>query len=89
MSVTTDLNQTWEEKTQRESCFAARAALENCTSVVDETLQRIQEIVDSGHFDTIPSDLKQALNRWWNIYKAAKQSFVADPELIEIYQWRP
>ena len=69
MSVITDLQQTWEEKNQRESCFAARAALENCTSVVDETLIRIQAIVDSGYFDTIPDDLKAALNRWWQIFK--------------------
>ena len=86
MSVITDLDETWEEKTQREDTFAARAALESCTMTVDETLRRIQEIVDSGHFGTIPPDLKAALIRWWNIYKDAKASFVADSELIDIYQ---
>lgn len=89
MPVTTDLNQTWEEKAQREDTFAARAALENCTSVVEETLNRIQEIVDSGHFNTIPPGLKAALQRWWQIYKDAKAAFVADQELKDIYNWRP
>ena len=89
MSVITDLNNSLEERRQREDLFKARATLENVSSVILEANATIQEIVDSGNFNTIPADLKQALNRWWTIFKDAQTDAQADAEIIQIYQWRP
>jgi hypothetical protein len=89
MSVTTDLSGSWEEKQQREDLFKVRAILENVSNVVLEANLRIQGIVDSGNFGTIPVDLRQALNRWWTIFKGAQSGAQADAEIIDIYQWRP
>ena len=69
MSVINDLNTSWEEQKQREDIFKARATLENVSNVVPEANVIIQQIVDSGNFNTIPVALKQALNRWWVIFK--------------------
>ena len=87
--VSTDLTTSWEEKAQREVVFSARATLENATNVLQETNTRIQEIIDSGQFDTIPDDLKGALNRWRNILKSADTAIEADTEIMDVYGWRP
>ena len=89
MPVVQDLNTSWEEKEQREAVFTARATLENMSNVLLEGNAQLQEIVNSGKFDTIPTDLKLALNRWWTIYKDAQSACQADGEIVDIYQWRP
>lgn len=89
MSVTTDLEQCWAEKTQREAVFTARAALENCTNNIEECHQKIQELVNSGSFDTIPTDLKKALNAWWGIVKTARTSIGTDGSIMSVFEWRP
>jgi hypothetical protein len=89
LTVTDDLTQTWEEKTDREVFFEARAILEDMTSVCQEGLIRLQEIKDSGKLATVSLDLQKALNRWMKIYEDAKAAFLADQELVDIYQWRP
>ena len=87
--LTTTLDTTWTEKDQRESAFKARATLEEMTIVVREGLLELQEIKDSGKFDTLPTDLKVALNTWWQIYKDAKSAFQADANVVELFNWRP
>ncbi len=89
MTVKTELEATWESKAQAEDAFTARAALENASNNLNEAHQRVQAIVDSGNFDTLPPGLKQALNRWWTIIKAARTSIGSDAEIMDIYNWRP
>lgn len=86
--ISDTLDTTFTEKEQRQAAFTARTILQNATMVVEETLIQLQAIKDSGNFDTLPADLKAALNRWWQIYKDAKSAFQADSELGDIYQWR-
>ena len=89
MSVITDLDQSWQEKGEREIIFEARAILENMTNVCGEGLSRLQEMVEGGKLNTVPLDLQRALLRWKNLYGTAKTNFEGDQELIDIYQWRP
>ncbi len=89
MTVLTDLANTWEGKELAEDAFAARAALESASNNLDEAHQRVQAIVDSGNFDTLPANLKQALNRWWTIIKDARTSIGSDSEIMDILNWRP
>lgn len=89
MPVLEDLNITWTEKEQREDAFAARAALENATMTIKECNRKIQAIVDSGNFGTIPVDLRQALNQWWTITKAADAAIDGNADIMTIYEWRP
>ena len=89
MPVLEDLNTTWEEKEQREDAFAARAALENATMTLNECHLKIQAIVDSGNFNTIPVDLKQTLNAWWTIVKTARVSIGSNADIMAVYEWRP
>jgi len=89
MSVITDLDDTFQSKTQAEDAFVARSHLENASNTILELNAKIQKIIDSGNFNTIPADLKQALNRWWIIYKDAQIEAEADAEIVDIFQWRP
>ena len=89
MTVLTDLQATWTEKEQAEDAFAARAALEDVSNNLNEAHLRVQAIVDSGNFDTLPSSLKQALDRWWTIIKTARTSIGSDAEIMDILNWRP
>jgi len=89
MPVIDDLNNTWTEKEQAEDAFTARATLENATMVLDECHQKIQAIVDSGNFNTVPTDLKQALNAWWTIMKTARTSIAQNDDIMNVYNWRP
>jgi len=89
MSVTTNLKTIWQEKNQREKTFTARATLENGTNVVMETNAKMQEIIASGHFDTIPDDLKAVLNRWHSMFETLETAMKADTEIVAVFQWRP
>ncbi len=89
MTVQTDLDTTWTEKEQREDAFAARAALETATTTLNEAHQRVQAIVDSGNFDTLPTDLKATLNNWWTIIKTARATIAGNVNIMTVYNWRP
>ena len=89
MPVLEDLNTTWTEKEQAEDAFTARATLENASMVLNEAHIKIQAIVDSGNFNTVPTDLKVALNQWWTIFKTARASILANADIMDVYNWRP
>ena len=89
MTALTDLQSTWTEKEQAEDAFTARAALEDATNNLDQATQRIQAIVDSGNFNTVPADLKNTLNDWWVILKAARTAIASDSDIMDVYNWRP
>ncbi len=89
MTIQTDLDTTWQEKEQREAAFNARAALETATTTLNEAHQRIQDIVDSGNFDTLPTDLKATLNNWWTIIKTARATIAGNVNIMTVYDWRP
>ncbi len=89
MAAVDDLQTTWTEKEQAADAFEVRAALENCTTVLDDAHQTVQDIVDSGSFSTLPTDLKNTLNDWWTIVKAARTSIGGDADIMAVYNWRP
>ena len=89
MTALTDLQSTWTEKEQAEDAFTARAALEDATNNLDQAHQRVQAIVDSGNFNTVPTDLKATLNDWWVILKAARTAIGQDSDIMDVYNWRP
>jgi len=89
MTVLTDLETTWTEKEQAEDAFAARAALENASNTLNEAHLQIKAIVDSGNFNTVPADLKGALNDWWTIIKTARSSIGSNSDIMDILNWRP
>jgi hypothetical protein len=87
MSLTDTLNEQQETGEQIDTAFEARAILENWTSVTEETHQKLQEILNSGQFNLIPTDLKTVLNNWWTILKTARPAVGTNAEIMEVLNW--
>lgn len=88
MVLTDKFNSLHTELTQRQKVIEARALLQNVRAVVEETNSQIQEIAASGSFDTIDTEIKQALIAGWNVVKDAKTGF-EDSIIAELLDWRP
>ena len=87
--VSTDINGIWTAKSQGEDFFTARASLESATNVLIEELSRFAEIKTSGSFNTIPTEVRDAMLRWETIFKKCRDDLQKDAEIVKIYQWRP
>lgn len=61
-----------EERQHRDKAIEARAKLQNFARIVKETDQILQDINDSGSFDTIDIEVKQALLAGWDVVKDTK-----------------
>jgi len=75
-----------QELQQRQKAQQARAALQNFRNTVLETNSKIQEIADSGNFDTLDVDIKNALVAAWDVSKAAETALEASP-IPELLNW--
>ena len=89
MTVQTDLDDTWTSNIQTGDAFNARAVLEDASRNIDEVHQKIQALVDSGNFNTIPVDMRSALNDWWTIIKTARSSIGSDSDIMTLLNWTP
>lgn len=89
MAITANINTIWTEKEQAGDFFTARAALEHATNTISEELAKFKAIKDSGSFNTIPQDLKDAMLAWEAIYDDAKAAFLANADVQVIHNWRP
>jgi len=89
MTTESDLNDTWTEKSVRESLFAVRAALESATIGLQEALQRVQEAKDSGAYDEIKPSLKSKFDIWLGHFENTLNTIDNNPNIQEILDWRP
>ena len=88
MSLSDKIDVLAAELKQRQKAQQARALLQNLRSTVLETNTQIQDIADSGEFDTLDVDFKAALIDAWNVSKAA-QTALEDATIAELLDWRP
>lgn len=88
MSITDKLNEAHAEFTQAGKVSKARAAIQPIRADVIRINAELQNIADSGVFDTVDVEIKQALIAAWNVIKAAKTGF-EDVEITELLDWRP
>lgn len=88
MALTDKITTLSDELAQRQKAQQARALLQNLRSTIIETNTQIQEIADSGNFNTLDIDIKNALVDAWNISKAA-QTALEDATITELLDWRP
>jgi len=86
MAVTDTLTTLWDEKKQRDAAFQVRALLQAMRDDLANTNARIQAVVDSGQFDTIPADVKAALAAGWNAVKAAHDALTTG-DTADVLDW--
>jgi len=85
----TEYGALFEQTQQNQDIIEARAVLEDATNVCNETLARMQEIKTSGSFALVPDNLKNAILRWEDMFEDLKAAFLADSEVVDLWQWRP
>ena len=88
MAIKDAMNNLYTELTQRQRITQARALLQNVRSVVQEANSQIQEIADSGSFDTIDTEIKQALIAAWDVTKDTESNLNIS-NIKEILDWSP
>ena len=89
MTVVTDLDDNWSEKVQREAVISVRAALENATNTLTESLAQVQTIIDEGNYDSIPPQLKAQFNTWKGQFETSLSVIENNPNIQDILNWRP
>jgi hypothetical protein len=85
-NITTQLDILWGEKQQRERVIEARAQLQMGRQVLAEINAHVQTIVDGGALNTIPTEIKTALNKAWAAIKTA-QTALAAVDVAEALDW--
>jgi len=79
----------WTPSQQYQQAIRGRAILDGVTQQLEQVIPEFQAMLDSGQFNTLPAWAKQALLRWFNILKAARNNIAADAEILRIYEFRP
>lgn len=79
----------WDPSQQYSKAIEGRAILDGVTQQLEQAIPEFKALKDSGQFDTLPQWAKDALLRWYNILKAARDQIAADSEIMDIYQFRP
>ncbi len=75
-----------QEKDQRDDAIKVKVALQRVYDVIVEANAEIQNIVDGGSFNTIPTNVKTVMNSAWTTLKASQAAF-EDSEIQEVIQW--
>lgn len=86
MAVSAKLKTLNDERAQRAKVIEARALLQQARATIQEINVQIQTIADSGSFDTIDDEIKQALLAGWDVIKVADTGFESSAELLD---WSP
>jgi len=88
MALTDKLNAAHAEFTQAQKVSSARALIQPIRADVFRVNAELQEIADSGVFDTVDVEIKQVLIKAWNVLKDAETGF-KDATVTELLDWRP
>ena len=77
-----------DEVSQKGKVIHARAILQSARMDVVRYNLEFTDIVNSGSFDKVDKQIKQALLTGWNVIKDAEQGF-EDPNLAKLLDWSP
>ena len=87
-TITQELNAMNTNMKQATDLMNGRDLLENTYRVCKAHNDYIQQLVDSGQFNSIPLNVRQALNRAWTELKAYIAAVEADTEIMEAFDWQ-
>ena len=89
MTVLTELDTNFSEKVEHDDLLEVRLALEEATIFLLQAEQRIQRIVDNGNYAQIPAQLTAQFNLWRGHFETAITAIEANPNIQDIFNWRP
>jgi hypothetical protein len=87
MSISTDLNTIMDNYEQSEIALKYKDLFKKNSKHLTILDSQIQSVVDSTEFDAIPTDTKQALNRYWQLIKDFNVAVTSDIEIQELLTW--
>lgn len=87
MSITTDLDTINSNHKQAEIALKYRNIFKDVSNRLIDLDIEVEGIVSSTQFNAIPADVKQALNRYWQLVKDFNAAIVADVEITEMLTW--
>ena len=76
------------QQEQRKQVIDARAQLRIAYWTVSEANANIQNIIESEYFDTIPNEIKKALQGLWILFKQLEANIKNNADYMEILSWR-
>ena len=89
MAIKDDFDALVQERNERISALQFRDYLDEFTLTMYRVDGLLQDIFDSGDFDTLPTTVKTVLNQWWNALKSSRDVINGNQDIQDIYQWRP
>jgi len=89
MTITNDLNTWWAELSDFQRGNKAKAQFQDTMNTIDQMLDELKIINDSGDFDQLPPSWKAKALWAWQQLDAARDTVKADAEFMEGINWRP
>jgi hypothetical protein len=83
-TITEELSSILEAQKQFADIISVRALMKPPMSDIPDMLAKIQAIVDSGNFDLAPPEMKAALIKQLNMYKALAEA-LQDADIQELH----
>ena len=88
-TISENLQTIYDSRKQAVDIASARDMLDQVYVLAVEKNVEIQALVDSGEFDQIPLNVKQALNQAWTLLKNYIAAMEANSEIMECmdFEW--
>ena len=88
MAIQDKLNVANSSRNQANNFFKARAAMMPLREDAQRIVSEVQEIIDTGTFDTVDAELKAVGVKTFNAIKQIV-AFFDDPDIKQFMDWRP
>jgi uncharacterized protein YoaH (UPF0181 family) len=85
VSITADFDGLWAQQKQDQAVVQAKALMQNCMSVIGETVAQVSAIL-AAKADTGTKDLDAALQKAFLVIKGANDS-LTDKDIQELLNW--
>ena len=86
MTISTKLTTLINAKQQTDLVIEARAAMQTAREAIDRAALRLQEIAESGSFDTVDAEIKTALIAGKKVIDDCRTAFAA-VSVKELLDW--
>lgn len=85
MAIKTKLNQAWSQNEAMDAVFEVRAQAENVYNVLQESITRINEIVNDASFSDVDAEIKSEGRAIISILNQSKQALDGHKDFLN---WR-
>ena len=68
---------------------AARADLQELTTLLFQKIADVNEIKESGSFNTVNADYRSLLITWLNLFEQLETAIKNNANIMEVYNWAP